>query len=130
MCLVAVAACVSAACGVQAPTRQGEAPASQSPSPSLTVARAQAAVSEWVDGPTGPSRDGAAMVVAVRETNGTVFAAGDLRVKAFPDVDGHTSPTEDPAEAVFSRQNDGSWVLSSVVWDFGRRTASPDVPVR
>src|SRR5262245_42298493 len=79
--------------------------------PTVTIERAQAAVDEWTR-ESGPSRDGSARVVALHETPDHTFATADLRVKAFPDEDGHTSPTEDPAQAVLSHRNDGTWSLT------------------
>lgn len=138
--LVLAVAGLTSACAAppanQPPATTTSAPATSTPgtpatpASSLTIAQAQATLSEWIRSDKGPSRDGSATVLSVRDTNGQLFALADLKVKAFPDEDGHISPTEDGAEAVFSRQNDGSWVLTSVVWDFGRRTAVPDLEVR
>jgi len=98
--------------------------------PAISQAQAQAAIDVWVKGPKGPSRDGSARVVSVRDGGSPNEVIAGLRVKQFPDEDGHISPTEDPADATFTRQKDGRWMLTKVVWDEGRRTATPNVAVK
>jgi hypothetical protein len=126
---VIAASCLACACAPPAAKPTPDAAAATGGA-GLAIAQAQAAVDEWINGPAGPSRDGSAVVLGVTAMKGGDYAAADLRVKKFPDEDGHTSPSEDPAAAIFARQSDGAWVLTSVAWDAGRRTAAPDVPVR
>ena len=126
--LIILVAAVWVGCGTT-PARQEVADGEGQTAAGLTQAQAQSAVDEWISSDAGPSRDGSAVVVAVRDKGDMTYATAELRLKNFTDIDGHVSPSEDPGEAIFAHQNNGSWVLSSVVWDFGRRTASPNVTV-
>jgi hypothetical protein len=94
----------------------------------ITVAQAQTAVDEWLKQPNTPN--GTARVVAVKEIPGQDGVVAELRTLKFLDEDGHISPTEDPAQAVFSRSEDGTWRLTKVIWDEGRVTAEPNLLVR
>src|SRR5690242_10077021 len=109
-CSIVPLVLVAVSCSGPAPAPPREAAGVQ---PTVTIERAQAAVDEWTR-ESGPSRDGSARVVAVHEMGDHTYATADLRVKSFPDEDGHISPTEDPAQAVLSHRNDGTWSLTVV----------------
>jgi hypothetical protein len=96
--------------------------------PPLTIAQTQAAVDEWLTQPNTPN--GSARVIAVKEIPGQGGVVAELRTLKFLDEDGHISPTEDPAQAVFSQSEDGTWRLTKVIWDEGRVTAEPNLVVR
>lgn len=95
----------------------------------LAQAQAQATLDRWVDGDRGPSRDGKVTVAGIQPGPEPKQVIAELRLTSFPDQDGHISPSVDPGQATFSLRSDGKWVLTSVVWDEGRRTAMPDLEV-
>jgi hypothetical protein len=98
--------------------------------PRLTQSQAQAAVDRWIEGPTGPSSTGSAVVVSLTAIPGENEILAELRVKHFPNTEGIMSPTEDSGEAIFSRYTDGPWVLTTVTWDSNRVSAHPNIVVR
>jgi hypothetical protein len=133
--LIAFLGLLSAACAgtpdagnASSKANGGAAGAANASDVEISIAQAQAAIDEWLHQPTGAP--GSAVVVAVRELRNQNWITADLRTKEFVDEGGHVSPTEDPAQAIFYRGGSGVWMLTRVVWDGGRMTATPEIDVR
>jgi hypothetical protein len=133
--VLVAACCLTSACGQGAAPQPGAEGGPQPPGAALqqataiTTAQAQTAIDEWLQQPNVPN--GSAVVVGVRDVpggNGN-WVVAELRTRNFTDIDGHISPTEDPALAQFARGGSGLWMLTRVTWDGGRVTAAPDVVV-